>query len=517
MSQRNTRAVAVETLSSVLGGERENLPALIGAESGDVITFRDLAERTSDLAAKLRSLGVSRGDRVALALPGGTGLIETIFAVVSLGAAASPLNPAYTASEFQFYLADLQPRLLLLPAGELTAAREAATLDLRITVVDLLLDGTRPVEPHIGRNSLKQAAVSETAEAGDIALLLHTSGTTSRPKQVPLLHRNLMSSIRAIVRHYELTEVDVSFCAMPLFHVHGLVASVWAALAAGGSVVVPARLSGRTFWDALATHEISWFSASPTAHQMFLAHDSGRQGPPQDIPTTLRFVRSCSSALAPALHERLEQRYEVPVLEAYGMTEASHQIASNPLPPARRSAGSVGLPTGVDVRIVSKDGRELEPGSTGEVVIQGPSVMLGYLNNPDANTDAFLDGWFKTGDLGFVDADGYLQLSGRLKELIIRGGENIAPNEIEDVLLRHEAVTDAVCFGVPDEKYGESVAAAVAVSGPVTERGLRDHCRAELASFKVPTTIHILDALPRTSTGKIQRRRMSSLLQESGH
>ena len=232
---------------------------------------------------------------------------------------------------------------------------------------------------------------------------------------------------------------------------------------------------------------------------------------------SLRFVRSCSSALSPALYERMEAYFGVPVLEAYGMTEASHQIASNLLPPGRRLAGSVGAPTGVALRIVDNDGVDVEPGSAGQIIIKGPSVTPGYLNNAEANLEAFLDGWFKTGDLGHVDPQGYVQISGRLKELIIRGGENISPVEIEEVLMRHPSVKDAVCFGVPDAKYGEVVAAAVAVGDPVSDRELRDHCRLALSSFKIPTRIYVLDELPRTVTGKVQRRRMISLLEGLGH
>jgi acyl-CoA synthetase (AMP-forming)/AMP-acid ligase II len=324
-----------------------------------------------------------------------------------------------------------------------------------------------------------------------------------------------VSTIRAIADHYRLDAADVSLCVMPLFHVHGLVASVWAALAAGGSVVVPDRVSPRSFWSAVAMRHVTWYSASPTIHQMF--QSSAPVGQLRDRPAPLRFVRSCSAALSPQLHEQLETFFGVPVLEAYGMTEASHQIASNPLPPAARFAGSVGRPTGTEIRVLGSEGADVEPGGTGEIVIRGPGIMPGYLGDDGADADAFLDGWFRTGDLGSVDSRGYVRLSGRLKELIIRGGENISPGEVEEVLLRHPSVEDAVCFGIPDVKYGEVVAAAVATTAPVTERELRDYCRAELAPFKVPMQIHVLDALPRTPTGKIQRRRMAALLEEAGH
>jgi oxalate---CoA ligase len=200
------------------------------------------------------------------------------------------------------------------------------------------------------------------------------------------------------------------------------------------------------------------------------------------------------------------------VLEAYGMTEASHQISSNPLPPGRRLPGSVGVATGTEVRVVDSEGRDAPLRSTGEVVIRGRGVTPGYLNNPDGNAEAFLEGWFRTGDRGALDGEGYLRLEGRLKEMIIRGGENISPYEVEEILLGHPAVVDAVCFGVPDEKYGEEVAAAVALTSATATRELADFCRERLAAFKVPTVIHIVDKIPRTPTGKLQRRRVAALL-----
>ena len=202
----------------------------------------------------------------------------------------------------------------------------------------------------------------------------------------------------------------------------------------------------------------------------------------------------------------------MPLLEAYGMTEASHQMASNPLPPRERKPGSVGVPTGVEIRIVDPAGETVAPGEAGEVAIRGPSVTDGYLANPEANDSSFFDGWFRTGDRGSLDDAGYLRLEGRLKEMILRGGENISPYEIEDVLLAHRAVTDAICFGIDDEKYGERVGAAVAVSEPVDVGELIGYCRERMAAFKVPEVVHILDAIPRTATGKVQRKRVGEAL-----
>jgi acyl-CoA synthetase (AMP-forming)/AMP-acid ligase II len=344
----------------------------------------------------------------------------------------------------------------------------------------------------------------EPGSAGDVALLLHTSGTTRRPKQVPLLQRNLLASVRAIAAHYRLGAADVSYCAMPLFHVHGLIASTLAQLAVGGSVVTPRRLSHRRYWQQAGAHGITWVSASPTIHTQLIEHGTGSA-------PSIRFVRSCSSALSPALLRRLEELYQAPVLEAYGMTEASHQMTSNPLPPARHLPGSVGIQAGAEVRIVDQAGRGLPAGQPGEVAVRGPGLTPGYLGDPEANADSFFDGWFRTGDRGVLE-DGYLRLEGRIKELIIRGGENISPGEVEDALKAHPAVSDAVCFGIDDDKYGQVVGAAVVLKGEADPAQLRASCRASLADFKVPKVIHVVNEIPRTPTGKIQRSLVAARL-----
>ena len=470
--------------------------ALVVAETGEAQSYDELREAVDDLAGALAGLGVGRGSRVALVVPDGPDLVRLLLSLAALGATAAPLNPAYKREELEFYLDDLRPELLVLPAGEAPAARAAA--GAAIPTVDVE-DGRLGGAP----------AVFDPARHDDVALLLHTSGTTSRPKQVPLLQRNLAASVRSIADFYALGPEDVSYCAMPLFHVHGLLASAFAAMAGGGTAVVPRRFAPRPFWPQLRRFGVTWYSAGPTLHRMLLERIDA-DGP----PLTLRFVRSCSSALTPALMAELEERLGVPVVEAYGMTEASHQMASNPLPPASRVPGSVGVSAGAEIAIADGDGRLLE-GGPGEVVIRGPGVTPGYLNNPEANAEAFFDGWFRTGDRGSLEADGYLRLEGRIKEMILRGGENISPYEIEDVLLRHPAVSDAVCFGVDDEKYGERVESAVVLQGEADARELAAYCRERLAAFKVPDRIHVVESIPRTATGKLQRKRVGVLLAEA--
>jgi acyl-CoA synthetase (AMP-forming)/AMP-acid ligase II len=472
--------------------------ALDVPDDGLALTGAELAARVDELASRLAELGVARGDRVALALPNGPEIVQLLLAVTALGASAAPLNPAYTAEEFAYYLAGLAPRLALLPAGELGAAREALgslpAVDVTAEARGIALSGAG-LEP----------APREDGDPDDVAILLHTSGTTSRPKQVPLLQRNLVASARSMARHYRLGQDDVSYVAMPLFHVHGLVASTLAALAGGGTVVVPRRLAPRRFADHLEMHGVTWFSAGPTIHHMLLERFEPRPG------LRLRFARSCSSALSPELMARCEERYGVPMLEAYGMTEASHEMAANPLPPAERRPGTVGIPTAAAVRIVDPEWRDLPDGEVGEVVVRGPGVTPGYLADPKANEQSFRDGWFRTGDQGVLDG-GYLRLVGRIKELIIRGGENISPGEVEEALLSHPAVADAAVFGIPDAKYGERVEAAVALCGAANERALVEHCRARLTAVKVPSAIHVLPEIPRTPLGKLQRRRVAAAI-----
>jgi acyl-CoA synthetase (AMP-forming)/AMP-acid ligase II len=478
-------------------------PALRAPEDPAPITYAELADAIDMLAERLTASGVGQGDCVALALPPGPEFVEILLAVATLGAAAAPLNPAYGEPEFRFYLEDLRPRLLLLPTGELEAARQACGSE--VTVVDVTVAPGRPpaLEP-LGTGT-GTGGSRNSARPDQVALLLHTSGTTSRPKQVPLRHRNLTASAASIARHYALTSADVSYCAMPLFHVHGLVASTFAQLAVGGKVVVPRRVGPARFWSQIVDLGVTWFSASPTLHQMLL------ERAPASLPdgVVLRFARSCSSAMSPELAARAEAYLGVPMLEAYGMTEASHEMAANPLPPGRRLPGSVGVPTGAEIAIVDKRGRPVSPGGVGEVVIRGPGVMDGYLANDAANAEAFRNGWFRTGDQGRLD-EGYLTLTGRLKEIIIRGGENISPLEVEAALKLHPAVAEAVAYGIPDPKYGQLVGAAVVSSSDTTESELQAHCAGELAGFKVPSVIHLVETIPKTPTGKVQRPRMAA-------
>jgi acyl-CoA synthetase (AMP-forming)/AMP-acid ligase II len=471
--------------------------AIILPDANIRITYGELRQQVEALAEMLAGAGVKRGDRIGIALPNGLPMILS-FLAASMAGTAAPLNPAYKEEEFRFYLEDTAARVLIVPAEGADAARRAA--GDRMPVLTIGMDAS-------GRVSFADAVKRQSFDAPgieDVALVLHTSGSTGRPKRVPLAHANLSISAQNVARCYALTANDVSLCVMPLFHVHGLVASTLATLSTGGTVVVPGKFNPLSFWRTAKDVGATWYSAVPTLHQLLLARADPAAGKPAGSER-LRFIRSCSASLPPQVMHDLEAAFGAPVLEAYGMTEAAHQMASNPLPPAGRKPGSVGRGTDVHVSIMDTAGNHMPRGERGEVVIKGPNVIRGYENNPEANATSFVDGWFRTGDQGVLDADGYLTLVGRIKELINRGGEKISPREIDEVLLAHPKVAEAVCFGVAHPTWGEEVAAAVVVREPVTEADLLAFCRERLADYKRPKQIHITDTIPRTATGKIQR------------
>jgi acyl-CoA synthetase (AMP-forming)/AMP-acid ligase II len=339
----------------------------------------------------------------------------------------------------------------------------------------------------------------------DIALLLHTSGTTSRPKAVPLTQANLSASARHIATTLGLQPTDRCLNVMPLFHIHGLVAAVLASLHAGGSIFSCPGFNALRFFSWLEESQTTWYTAVPTMHQAILERAERHRQTIEAHP--LRFLRSSSASLPPQVMRRLEQTFSAPVVEAYGMTEAAHQMACNPLPPAARKPGSVGPAAGPEIAIMDERGELLPAGAVGEVVIRGPNVTPGYLDNEEANATAFTAGWFRTGDQGFLDDDGYLVLTGRLKEIINRGGEKISPREVDEVLLDHPAIAQVVTFAVPHAKLGEDVAAAVVLQPEQSTdaREIRAFARQRLAAFKVPRTVVLLDAIPKGPTGKLQR------------
>ena len=496
------------TLNSLLQPSTGSDIAVIAPDIGSW-SYDELDSEVARLADILAANGVKPGIPVSIILINGYEFVATFLAVARTGAIAAPLNPAYTTDEFTFYMEDAGARVAILPSGAHPAREAAAQLGIKTIEADLASsNGHLHITLSSNGVELTSMVDAHAPADSDIALFLHTSGTTSRPKGVPLRHLNLMKSVENIKNTYALTPYDTSLIVMPLFHVHGLIGATLSTLNSGGTVVVPPRFSASAFWQQQSETNSTWYSAVPTIHQILLTRADDDEAPHESF----RLIRSCSAALAPTVFDALEDRFGAPVLEAYGMTEASHQMSSSPLPPGARIPGTVGKATGVEVAIMAdeKTGELASIGDRGEVVIKGENVMWGYHNNEEANADAFVDGWFRTGDQGMLDGNGYLTLTGRLKELINRGGEKISPLEVDATLLEHPAVAEAVCFAAPDEKYGECVQAAVVLSGDCEQQDIQDFCRERLADFKIPDVIYFTDELPRTATGKIQRRHVSA-------
>jgi acyl-CoA synthetase (AMP-forming)/AMP-acid ligase II len=465
--------------------------------------LRALVQRT---LGTLNGLGIGRNDRVAIVLANGPEM-ASCFLSAACGVTTAPLNPAYRADEFEFYLADLNAKAMIVEHDSTSPAIEVAK-KLGVRLIDLHAGDTAgdfTLQPRDGASPATPAALGGLAQPDDISMVLHTSGTTSRPKIVPLSQRNLCASARNIAATLQFTPADRGLNIMPLFHIHGLIAGVLAPLAAGSQVYCTPGFNALKFFGWMDEAKPTWYTAVPTMHQAILS----RAGKNTEVIARhpLRFIRSSSSSMPPQVIRELEEVFKAPLIESYGMTEACHQMASNPLPPAVRKPGSVGLAAGPEVGIMADDGTLLPRGEIGEIVIRGDNVTAGYESNPKANAEAYTHGWFRTGDQGVMDAEGYVSLTGRLKEIINRGGEKVSPREVDEILMDHPAVAQVVCFGMPHPKLGEEVAAAVVLreGQTATERELQDFVGQRAADFKVPKKILLLEEIPKGATGKLQR------------
>ncbi|KAI8816012.1 uncharacterized protein EV422DRAFT_501780 [Fimicolochytrium jonesii] len=474
------------------------------------------------------------GDVLTYLIPNSVEHIAVFFATTAARAVANPLNPAYTADEIAFYLKDVGSKVVVVPKGDssiLSNVQKAIDIvghavpvfEVAMEIKDVLRKD-RPRKKRVKREKERGAPVAD-----DVALMLHTSGTTGRPKGVPLTHANILHTLSNIQSTYRLTAADVSYLVMPLFHVHGLIGVLLSTLNSGGTTVVPPKFSVTRFWTDFIEHGSTWYSAVPTIHQMLLLKAKetylGTSG-------KLRFIRSCSSSLAPATLLSLEKTFRAPVIEAYAMSEAAHQMTANFLPPGMRKPGSVGRGQGVDVIVLDEQGQPTRARQTGEVCVRGPNVITAYHNNPTATAESFYPDpaapsdpsqkYFRTGDLGYFDVMGFLYLVGRSKEQINRGGEKISPVEIDQVLLQHRLVAEAVTFPVPSTIYGQEIEAVVvpkpssSSSTQLTEQDLLAHASKLLAPFKVPGKIWIRSEVPKTATGKVQRRVVAEIIVKEG-
>jgi acyl-CoA synthetase (AMP-forming)/AMP-acid ligase II len=493
--------LAIRTLPALLELGEAARPALRATEGRAALSYAALRALAADTVAALNAKGIGRGDRVAIVMPNGPEMAAA-FIAIGCGATTAPLNPAYREDEFSFYIDDLKAKALVVMRGVETPARAAAQ-KLGVPILELV-----PGEA-AGAFTLEGGAPGMALQPGlaqedDVALVLHTSGTTARPKIVPLTQANVTASAAHIGAALSLAPADVCLNVMPLFHIHGLIAAVLASLRAGGTVVCTPGFDALRFFRWMEEERPSWFTAVPTMHQAILSRAERNAEIIKRVP--LRFIRSSSASLPGPVMEQLEKTFGCPLVESYGMTEAAHQMCSNPLEGPRKP-GKVGRAAGPEVAIMADDGTILPQGEIGEVVIRGPNVTKGYEANPEANAKAFHQGWFRTGDQGMFDADGFLLLTGRLKELINRGGEKVSPLEVDGVLSAHPAVAQALTFAIPHAKLGEEVGAAVVLreGAALTERELRDFAAKQLADFKVPRKVVFLPEIPKGATGKLMR------------
>ncbi|KAF1960270.1 acetyl-CoA synthetase-like protein [Byssothecium circinans] len=497
---------APTTLENAFSKDSSSTAIIIPGPTPLTVSHQKLAVDIKSFQQQLAKVGVSAQAAVSIALPNTYEFIVAFIAASWQRAIAAPLNPAYKQSEFEFYIDDLSSAIALVPRGAFAqdAAAVRAARKYKAAIAECYYNGKEVVLDikETGRLTGKSSPVL-SAQPDDTALVLHTSGTTGRPKAVPLSHRNLLRTMKNIQATYQLSVQDRTMLVMPLFHVHGLLAGFLAPLASGGSVVVPLKFSASQFWKDFVTHQANWYTAVPTIHQILL-----RSPLPNPVPH-IRFIRSCSSPLSPKVFRELEKTFDAPVLEAYAMTEAAHQMTSNPLPPGKRQPGSVGIGQGVEIKILDDAGNEVAHGKEAEICVKGENVTKGYLNNPAATASSFhKNGFFRTGDQGKQDADGYVMITGRIKELINKGGEKISPIELDNVIVQHPAVSEAVSFALEDELYGQDVGLAVVVkpSQKLNAEELNTWLSTRVAKFKLPKQIFFTDVMPKTATGKIQRR-----------
>ncbi|KEZ38752.1 putative peroxisomal-coenzyme A synthetase [Scedosporium apiospermum] len=504
------------TLKTAIKGSRDATAVIIPSKPAPLtVTYSGINAEIAKFQAKLADLGIKTGAPVSIALVNSYEFIVSFLATSWQRAIAAPLNPGYKQDEFEFYIDDVKSALVLVPKGAVAQNTPAvrAARRFKAAIAECYWDAAKgEVALDVkDQGQLRGRQPVQEPQPDDVALVLHTSGTTSRPKVVPLTHRNLTRTMKNIQQTYQLTSADRTMLVMPLFHVHGLLCGLLAPFYSGGSMVVPTKFSASEFWTDFIAHKANWYTAVPTIHQILLKNPTPSPRP------NIRFIRSCSSPLAPTVLAQLEKAYGAPVLEAYAMTEAAHQMTSNPLPPAKRKPGSVGIGQGVEVRILDDAGDEVPQGKEGEICIRGENVTKGYLNNEAANKSSFTKGgFFRTGDQGLKDADGYIIITGRIKELINKGGEKISPIELDNVLTQHPAVSEAVSFAIPDELYGQEIGVAVVLKPDQNLKAdeLKSWVSQKLAKFKTPKKIYFTETMPKTATGKIQRRIVAETMQK---
>lgn len=473
------------------------------------LTYRQLSGLINFLAAQFSLWGDRRSEQpIVLLFDNNIEYVAAFLAALKLSA-VMPINPKLPSEQIVAVLAPLRPAIIVHDAAH---AKKAALLasELNMASYEVTLD---PILSCAEQNEQQNYAVTERKE-DDVALILHTSGTTAKPKCVPLTYKNLAASIKNIVATLQLSFTDRNLNMMPLFHIHGIVASMLSTLASGGAFILK-DINYKDIAYQLKTDRPTWFTAVPTIHHK-IYQELVKGGHQHDATSSLRFIRSCSSALSQELQQKMQVLLNVPIIQAYGMTEAAHQVASNPLRLDKTKLLSVGKPTGtVDIAILGEEGRFLACGATGEVCIKGENVFSGYWENPQANQDSFVHGYFKTGDLGYLDEEGYLFLTGRKKELINKGGFKISPLQIDQIVLQHSGVLEAITFAMPHETLGDDIGLMVVPASVLSEQTVYEHLTEHLADYMLPSKIFIVDEIPKSATGKINRLSIFSLLPET--
>lgn len=476
------------------------------------LSHADLVGLLADTSQRLRTAGVGPTDRVAVAMPGDA-VMATAFLSVAASAVCVPLNPAQKSDEFRRVLSDVGARHVMLRRGDQGPARAVAQ-ELGLTILEIVPGPTRAGTFELQLDGTPTLQPASFNSADDVALVLYTSGSTSRPKRVPLTHSNLIACARSNGKVLMLGPEDRCLGAMPMFHIGGLVSAWLSALLSGGSFICAGGFQAGQFFDLVAEFHPTWYAAGPTVHQAVLEHrdDYRRKAPGHRF----RFVRSASAPLPAATRAGLAELFDVPVAELYGMTEAGRIAGTPPVHGAARK-GAVGRPIDCEVMIVDAEGRQLPADRSGEIVVRGPVVMAGYEDNPQANQEAFFGGWFRTGDVGRLDDDGYLYIEGRLKDIVNRGGLKVTPNEVDQVMADHPAVAQAVAFPVPHPTLVEDLAAAVVLHAgqSLSTRELRDYLFERLSAHKVPARVVFVPAIPKGPTGKVQRHLLAGLLAEA--
>jgi len=481
---------------------------LTSPDTGDTVTWAEAARRSRDIACQLDAMDLAAGAPVAVAAQNSIWSTLCFTGITAGGYLATPLNLVAGARVMSYVITHSGVEVILCTDDNRQLIDEALVgIDRTITIIRLDPDHGPEWPP----GQTPAAAPRSTPNAATAGLLMYTSGTTGNPKGVILSHANLMAAGMNVVDGHGVSADDTGMCVLPIYHINGLCVTVMGTLMSASGLVMPYRFSVRAFWQQVYDCHVSWFSAVPTLFAYLLNDDTA----PQIDRDRLRFSRSASAPLSPEIHRRFEERFGIPIIETMGLTETGAQILSNPMPPATRKIGSPGIAVGNEIIIGDDSQQEVARGTTGEILVRGANVMQGYLDQPEETAKTITaEGWLRTGDLGHMDEDGFVFVTGRIKELIIKGGENIAPREVDEVLLEHDTILEAAAFAVPCEQYGQRVEACIRYKPNklADETTLLTHCIARLGKFKAPERIHVLDDLPKGPSGKVQRLKLYGLV-----